>query len=81
MNNLNRTKFPKGEPNSLYHRDILWISSYRMQNSFQLRIIDIHRIKSPHKFNYYTIHRIVLRVSEVQAPRAKGKQIENGSGS
>ena len=35
---MKRTGFPKGEPDSLYRRDSPWISSYHIQNSFQLHI-------------------------------------------
>ena len=31
---LKRPGFPKGEPESLYHRNSPWISSYHIQNSF-----------------------------------------------
>ena len=35
---MKRTRFPKGEPDSLYRRDSPWISSYHIKNSFQLHI-------------------------------------------
>ena len=38
---VKRTGFPKGEPDSLYHRDSYWINSYHIQNSFQLHIIAV----------------------------------------
>ena len=41
---LKQTGFPKGEPDPLYRRDSPWISSYHIQNSFQLNITDITHV-------------------------------------
>ena len=78
---LKRTGSPKREPDSLYCRDSPWInspwiSSYHIQNSFQLNITDI-----THVYNItwiYLLHNPTdcntnLRV---QAPWAKRKQTE-----
>ena len=71
---LKRTGFPKGEPDSLYRRDSPWISSYHIQNSFQLDITAISHVKSLHGFIYYIIQRIVIRVSEYKPLGLKGNQ-------
>ena len=61
---VKRPGFPNGEPESLYRHDSPWISSYHIQNSFQLDITDIQRWKSLHGFNYYITGRVVVRKSE-----------------
>ena len=61
---MKRPGFPKGEPESLYRRDSPWISSYHIQNSFQLDIIDIQHQKLLHEFIYYITQRVVVRKSE-----------------
>ena len=61
---MKRPGFPKGEPESLYRHDSPWISSYHIQNSFQLDITDIQHLKSLHGFNYYITQRVVVRKSE-----------------
>jgi len=78
---MKRTGLSNGQPDSLYRRNSLWISSYHIQNSFQLHIIVILRDKTQQKFNYYIIQRIVVRNHLVQAHWAKREQPENGSGS
>ena len=79
---MKRTGLPKGEPDSLYYSDSLWIiSSYHIQNSFQLHITVILRDKTQQRFNYYITQRIVVRNHLVQAHWAKREQPENGSGS
>ena len=50
---MKRTGFPKGEPDSLYHRDSPWISSYHIHNSFQSHIIVVQRLRYKHGFIYY----------------------------
>ena len=57
---LKRPGFLEGEPESLYHRDSTWISSYHIQNSFQLDITDIQWWKPLHGFNYYITQRVVV---------------------
>ena len=61
---VKQTRFPKGEPDSLYHRDSPWISSYHIQNPFQSNITDITHVTTSHGFIYYIIRRIVIRISE-----------------
>jgi hypothetical protein len=76
---MKQTGFPKGEPDTLYHRDSPWISSYHIHNSFQLNITDITHI--------YNISWVYLLHNpkdcntnlRVQAPWAKGKQTESGN--
>jgi len=77
---MKRTGLSNGQPDSLYRRDSPWISSYHIQNSFQLHITVILRDKTQQKFNYYIIQRIVVRNHLVQAHWAKREQPENGSG-
>ena len=43
-NYLKHTGFLKGEPEPLYRRDSLWISSYHIQNPFHLNITDITHV-------------------------------------
>ena len=74
---MKQTGFPKGEPDPLYHRDIPWISSYHIQNSFQLNITDI-----THVYNItwvYLLHnpKDCITNLRVQAPWAKRKQTES----
>ena len=61
---MKQTGFPKGEPDSLYHRDSLWISSYHIQNSFQSNITYITHVTTPHGFIYYIIQKDYIRISE-----------------
>ena len=56
---MKRPGFSNEEPESLYHCDSPWISSYHIQNSFQAVnqfILTYNRFK--HGFNYYKIRRI-----------------------
>ena len=76
---LKQTGFPKGQLDSLYRRDSPWISSYHIQNSFQLNITDIS-----HVYNItlvYLIHNPndCITNLRVQAPWAKRKQTESGN--
>ena len=57
---LKQTGFPKGEPDSLYHRDSSWISSYHIQNSFQSNITNIAHVYNITWFIYYIIQMIVI---------------------
>ena len=61
---MKQTGFLKGEPDSLYRCDSLWISSYHIQNPFQSNITDITHVTTSHGFIYYIIRRIVLRILE-----------------
>ena len=78
---MKRTGLSNGQPDTLYRRDSPWISSYHIQNSFQLHIIVTLHDKIQQMFNYYIIQRIVVRNHLVQAHWAKREQPENGSGS
>jgi len=76
---MKQTGFPKGEPDPLYRRDSPWISSYHIQNSFQLNITDI-----THVYNItwvYLLHnpKDCNTNLRVQAPWAKRKQTESGN--
>ena len=46
---MKQTGFPKGEPEPLYRRNSPWISSYHIQNSFQLHITAIVLYRSHYK--------------------------------
>ena len=61
---MKRPGFSRGEPEFLYRRDSPWISSYHIQNSFQLDITDIQHQKSLHRFIYYITLWVVVRKSE-----------------
>ena len=75
---VKRTGLSNGQPDSLYRRDSPWISSYYIQNSFQLHITVILLVK--------VIRRIYLLQNpkdcdtsfRVQSPWAKKKQLESG---
>ena len=76
---MKQTGFLKGEPDSLYRCDSLWISSYHIQNPFQSNITDI-----THDYNItwvYLIHnpKDCNTNLRVQALWAKRKQTESGN--
>ena len=71
-----RPGFPNSQPESLYRRDSPWISSYHIQNSFQLDITDIYHWKLLHGFIYYITQRVVVRKSEYKPLGLKGSKQE-----